>query len=95
MGFLDKLFKIDKTKYAAYSMVNVKKGPQYGDTPLGVAMAKAVDIVDAREKAGKLKPANATGYRGRIDGLKGLIGNDEASGLLQVAQMIGAINRSL
>ncbi|MCL2712731.1 MAG: hypothetical protein FWD37_05625 [Methanomassiliicoccaceae archaeon] len=97
MGFLDKLFKIDKTKYAAYSMVPgaAKKGPQYGDTQLGIAMAKAVEIVDAREKAGKIKPANAAGYKGRIDGLKGLIGGDEASGLVQVAQMIGAINRSL
>ncbi|MDR2866349.1 MAG: hypothetical protein LBV13_02980 [Methanomassiliicoccaceae archaeon] len=93
MGF----FKIDKTKWARYSMMPgaAKSEPQYGDTQLGKAMAKAIATIEAREKAGKIKPANATAFRGRIDGLKPLIGKDEDAGLLQVAQIIGAINRSL
>jgi hypothetical protein len=96
MGF----FKIDKEKYARYSMVpgvaaKASAAPQYGNTQLGVALTRAAEALNAREKAGKIKPATAAGYKARIDGLVPLIGNDEESGLLQVAQIIGGINRSL
>ncbi|MCL2143008.1 MAG: hypothetical protein FWH44_01955 [Methanomassiliicoccaceae archaeon] len=89
--------KTDWSKYEAYSMVMKKKVcySGYGDTPLGRAMVKALAAVDARVGAGKMSAANAAGYKGRIDGLKPLIGNDEPTGLLQVSQMIGAINRSV
>jgi hypothetical protein len=94
MGF----FKIDKTKYARYSMLPgaaAEAAPQYGNTQLGVALTKASEILSAREKAGKIKEATAKGYKTRIDGLVPLIGKDEDSGLLQVAQIIGAINRAI
>jgi len=87
-------FKTDWSKYDAYSMV-MKKKESYGDTPLGNAIVKAIAAVDARVQAGKMSAANAAGYKGRINGLKPLIGNDEPTGLLQVSQMIGAINRSI
>ena len=88
-------FKTDWSKYAAHSMVMKPKAPTYGNTQLGIAMAKAIATIDDREKAGKIKPASASAFKGRIDGLKPLIGVDENSGLLQVAQIIGSINRSL
>jgi hypothetical protein len=88
-------FKTDWSKYEAYSMRAKPKAPSYGNTQLGVAMTKAVALIDAREKAGKIKAATASGYKGRIDGLKPLIGVDEDTGLLQVAQMIGSINRAI
>jgi hypothetical protein len=96
MGFLDKLFKIDKTKYAAHSMViGANKGPQYGDSQLGKAMVKALETLAAKEKAGKIKASTAAGYKARIEGLKLLINVDEPSGLLQVAQIIGGVNRAI
>ncbi|MDR0778076.1 MAG: hypothetical protein LBE48_01365 [Methanomassiliicoccaceae archaeon] len=92
-------FKIDKTKYARYSMMPgaAEQAPAaaYGNTQLGKALTKASDILSAREKAGKIKAATAKGYKTRIDGLVPLIGKDEDSGLLQVAQIIGAINRAI
>jgi hypothetical protein len=96
MGF----FKIDKEKYARYSMVpgaaaKAVATPQYGNTQLGIALTKAAATLDAKLKAGTIKPATAAGYRSRLDGLKPLIGADEESGLLQVAQIIGGINRAL
>ncbi|MCL2785740.1 MAG: hypothetical protein FWD81_00745 [Methanomassiliicoccaceae archaeon] len=88
-------FKTDWSKYAAHSMIMKPKAPQYGNTQLGIAMTKALATLDDREKAGKIKPANANAYKGKIDSLKPLIGVDEDSGLLQVAQIIGSINRAL
>ena len=87
----------DKKKYAAFSMVAKREssGGNYGNTQLGIAMNKAVANINAREGAGKMSAANAKAYKGRVDGLKPLIGVDEETGLLQIAQMIGAINRSL
>ena len=87
--------KTDWSKYAAYSMVMKPKAPAYGNTQLGIAMAKALAVVEAREKAGKIKAATASGYKGRIEGLRPLIGVDENTGLLQVSQMIGSINRAV
>jgi len=96
MGFLDKLFKIDKKKYARYSMVpGADDGPDFGNTQLGIALAKALATVEAKEKAGKIKPSNAAAFKGKIDSLAALIGKDEDAGLLQAAQVIGAINKSL
>jgi len=91
-------FKTDWSKYEAHSMLMKPKkaaAPNYGNTQLGIAMAKALATLDAKEKAGKIKPANANAFKGRIDGLKPLIGVDEDTGLLQVAQIIGSINKSL
>jgi len=90
-------FKTDWSKYEAFSMVTKKqeKKEKLPDTPLGRAIAKALATIDAKEKAGKMKPANAKAYRDRVNGLKPLIGKDEDKGLLQAAQMIGGINRSL
>jgi hypothetical protein len=89
----------NKKKYARYSMLpGAAAGadaPDYGKTQLGIAMAKAVVTINAKEGAGKMKAANAAMYRAKIDGLKPLIGKDEDAGLLQAAQIIGSINRSL
>jgi len=103
MGFLDKLFKKGKKKSADGNKVVAKKTageqtaeePDYGNTQLGKAMTKAVDTINGREKAGKMSAASATAYKGRVDGLKGMIGKDEDTGLLQVAQIIGAVNKSV
>jgi hypothetical protein len=84
----------DWSKYEAYSMV-VKKKEVIPDTPLGRAIAKAMATIDAKEKAGKMKASNAAAFRARVDGLKPLVGKDEDAGLLQAAQIIGGINRSL
>jgi hypothetical protein len=90
-------FKTDWSKYDAHSMLVKKqaKNESYPDTPLGRAIAKAMATIDAKEKAGKMKPSNAAGFRARVNGLKPLIGKDEDAGLLQAAQIIGGINRSL
>ncbi|MCL1984438.1 MAG: hypothetical protein FWG58_03445 [Methanomassiliicoccaceae archaeon] len=94
---LKELFEANRKKYAALSMIAKRgsSGAEYGNTQLGIAMNKAVSTINAKEKAGKMSEVNAKAFRGRVDGLKALIGVDEDSGLLQVAQMIGAINRSL
>jgi hypothetical protein len=84
----------DWSKYEAHSMV-MKKKEVLPDTPLGRAIAKAMATIDAKEKAGKMKPSNAAAYRTRVNGLKPLVGKDEDAGLLQAAQIIGGINRSL
>ena len=87
-------FKTDWSKYAAHSMVMKPKAPAYGNTQLGIAMAKAIATIEAREKAGNIKPSNAAAFKGRVEGLRPLIGVDEDSGLLQAAQIIGSINKS-
>jgi len=84
----------DWSKYEAYSMVQKKK-EVIPDTQLGRAIAKALATIDAKEKAGKMKPANAAAFRAKVEGLKPLIGKDEDAGLLQAAQIIGGINKSL
>jgi hypothetical protein len=86
--------KFDKAKYERYSIV-IKKKEDIGSTQLAIAMKKAYATVNAKLEAGKMKPANAAAFKSRICGLKPLIGTDEDSGLLQVAQIIGAINKSL
>ncbi|MCL2607034.1 MAG: hypothetical protein FWD92_00540 [Methanomassiliicoccaceae archaeon] len=95
MGFLDKLFKRCKKKKSAEVEKAAVKKSQYGNTQLGKAMTKAVDTINEREKAGKMSAVNAAAYKGRVDGLKGMIGKEEDTGLLQVAQIIGAVNRSV
>jgi hypothetical protein len=93
------LFK-KKYSYPAHSMVMnrvaaVEAAPDYGNTPLGRAMAKAIAAIDARVGAGKMTAANAGGYKARVGALQPMIGGDEEPGLLQVAQIIGAVNRSV
>ena len=66
-----------------------------GRTQLSIAIEKAIAVIDAREKASKMKKNNADAYRTRVNGLRTLIGGDEDAGLLQVAQIIGAVNRSV
>ena len=88
----------DWSKYEAYSMVMKKKDKEkefVPETQLGKAIVKALATIDAKEKAGKMKPANAAAFRARVNGLKPLIGKEEEAGLLQAAQIIGGINRSL
>jgi len=84
----------DWSKYEAFSMV-MKKKEVLPDTQLAKAIAKAMATIDAKEKAGKMKPTNAAAFRARVNGLKPLIGKEEEAGLLQAAQIIGGINRSL
>ena len=67
----------------------------YGKSRLGIAMTKAMATLDEREKAGKIKPASAGAFRGRINALKPMIDKEEESGLIQIAQIIGSINRSV
>jgi len=93
------LFK-KKYSYPTHSMVMNRAAaapaaPEYGDTPLGRAMAKAVAAIDARVGAGKMSAANAGGYKARVNALQPMVGGDEDPGLLQVAQIIGAVNRSV
>jgi hypothetical protein len=111
MGFLDKLFKRKKDVADTGKTESVKKASapakaeckadvkkcssDYGKSQLGVAMTKAVSILNDREKAGTMKPAIAGSYRARIEGMKSMIGTDEEAGLLQISQIIGSINRSL
>jgi len=97
MGFLDKLFKRDKKKKSADVCKTAKcdSAACYGNTQLGKAMAKAVNTINEREVAGKMSAVTATAYKGRVEGLKEMIGKDEDAGLLQVAQIIGAVNRSV
>lgn len=85
----------DWSKYEAFSMVMKKKEAPLPDTQLARAIAKAMATIDAKEKAGKMKPANAAAFRARVNGLKPLVGKEEDAGLLQAAQIIGGINRSL
>ncbi|MCL2890738.1 MAG: hypothetical protein FWF40_02455 [Methanomassiliicoccaceae archaeon] len=89
-----------KYSYPAHTMI-MNKGaaaeaaPSYGDTPLGRAMAKAVAAIDARVGAGKMSAANASGYKARVNALQPMVGGDEEPGLLQAAQIIGAVNKSV
>jgi len=97
------LFK-KKYSYPAYSMVvnrteeasaAAAPAPKLADTPLGRAMAKAIAAIDARVAASKMSAASASGYKARVNALKPMVGGDEEPGLLQVAQIIGAVNRSV
>ena len=90
------LFK-KKYSYPEHSMVAraAAAAPNYGDTPLGRAMAKAIVAIDARVGAGKMSEANANGYKARVNALQPMVGGDEEPGLLQASQIIGAVNRSV
>jgi len=99
------IFKIiSKDDLASHSMMRAavkseasssSSPSSYGNTQLAIALAKATATLNARVAAKKIKPSTAAAFRGRIDGLKPLIGKDEDSGLLQAAQIIGSINRAI
>jgi len=82
--------KTDWSKFEAFSMLPKKK-VSYPDTPLGRAIAKAMATLEAKQAAGAIKASTAAGYKARLEGL---LGAEEDAGLLQVAQIIGGVNRS-
>jgi len=96
MGVLSNWFK-KKYRYPEHGMAGNREPekPEYGDTPLGKAMVKALAAIDARVAAGKMSASNASGYKAKVNSLQPLIGNDEEPGLLQAAQIIGTVNRSV